>query len=521
MKIKEKSSVNTIVLIVILMFVSRLVGLIRDTSLGQQMGANASTDGYFMAILLTTSLFLGLGSALATNLIPRIIKEHEEGKILAGRLFNIIGVGGALMVIVYYMLAPYIVRWFAVGYDEEKYQLTVVLTRYMMPAILFVILTYFFIGILQANEYFTIPAMVSIPFNLLFFVYLYTNLKTLGVEGLAVVTTLGWLVQLLFVMVPAIRHGLIQFTFSWDLRPYGGYKFFLALVPLVVITLNHQLNIMLDNNRGSLLGDGSISAIYYGNILFKAIVTTTVYGITAVMFPKFNRRFLEANFEGLYQSVINVLRSVFLLLIPMSVGLIILGHETITLVFLRGMFTQENAYDTIVAFTGYTSFMIAFGVLEVVNKAYFTLENHKTPLVITGIILACNWLFTSVLMKPYGLFGVAVGTSLAYYVGAIISMTWFFRGHNLQGMARLFRTFYKTVVASCIMGLLVWILKEQLLIRFLDNRVTVDNILIIGISAVSGILLYGLALLLVKEELITYNMKMISSKIRNRSKKSS
>jgi putative peptidoglycan lipid II flippase len=289
-------------------------------------------------------------------------------------------------------------------------------------------------------------------------------------------------------------------------------KYYLGVIPIIMVTLTYQFNIMMDNRAASSLGDGNVSAIYYGNMLFIAIVTTTVYGITAVMFPKFNKKYLEENKEGLFQSVINVLRSIILLLIPMSVGLIVIGPYLITLIFQRGVFDASATATTVIAFTSYTSFMIAFGFLDVLNKAYYTLGIKRIPLLISGFITLTNILLNTFLVKQYGFSGIAIGTSIAFYLGAILSFIIFSKDHKAFEMGRFYNTLLKTMVAALVMGVGVYV-TNQVLLSLIDLT-TLTTLIIMGIDILTGIILYGVTLLLVKEQLISNAYRQIKMKLK-------
>ena len=505
------SSVNMIMVVVVLMLVSRVMGLIRDTLIGSNFGASMMTDAYFTSMTLTTGLFLGIGSAIATNTIPYVVRYRKQEKSPLPRLFGAVGISALVLTLVYWFVAPLVVRGYAAGFSAEGLATTLRMTRIILPSIFFVIMTYFFIGILQGNERFGMPAMVSIPFNLLFFLYLFRWALDFGVWGLAVVTTLGWGLQCLFVMTPVIRHKLIRFGVfeKADAQLYRSY--FGGLVPIVIVTLTHQLNIMIDNNQATFFQEGSASAIYYGNVLFKAIVTTTVYGITAVMFPKFNSKFIEDDRQGLYQSVINVLRSIVLLLIPMSVGLIVFGQQVIAMIFQRGSFDMADSMTTIMAFTGYTSFMIAFGIMEVLNKAYYTMSNRRIPLMMTGLITVCNVVFSLLLSSRMGFFGIPLGTSLAYYTGALVSLLIFMRKDPTGGWSRIFSTFWRSTAAALIMGGLVYGYGQMVGLSTITGLR--DLMLLIGGVGV-GVAVYGLMLILVREELVSFNVQRLLKRFR-------
>lgn len=508
---KKTSSVNLIVGIVGLMLLTKVLGLGRDAWFGRSYGAGLVSDAYLQGVDLTINLFLGVGSALSTNLIPKVVKQNRmEGEDnLVNQILSWLLMMIFILSLVYYAIAPTVVS-LATDFQGEKALMTILATRMMIPAILFIGLTYFMQGMLQANEKFLMPALMSVPYNLLFFVFLWMSIDHSNVYGLAIVTVVGWGAQLLLLLIPIIKHKLIKFRWDFSFSNVEVQQFFIALLPIIIVTLTYSMNILIDNKLASAMNDGDLSTIHYGTVLFRAVVQTTVYGITAVMFPKFNHKYMDEAYQGLSQSIINVLRSIFLLLIPMSVGMIVLGENIITLFYEGQEFTAENTAMTIIVFTGYTSFMIAFGTIDVLNKAYYTIKNVKKPLIITATIVVTNVLMSEILVESMGYAGIVTGTAIAYYVGAVVSLFLFFRKESMESLKRAGTTFIKSIIAASGMGAMVYLLKEVLL-----NSVNggVQYILALALSIMIGVLVYGLLLILFREDLVFHNVTKYIQKL--------
>lgn len=503
-KYNKGSSFNIIVIIIGLTMLARLIGLLRGAFIGYNLGASFDSDIYIMSLDLTTGIFLGIGSGIATSSIPLIVKCKGEKIRSIGYIFNMTFIMSVVISIGYYMGAPSIVRLFATGFSEDKLLLTIQLTRIMVPSIMFITTTYFFIGTLQANQKYILSALISFPSNILFFIFLFFGIERYGVVGLAVITTLGWLLQLSVLAPSVIKHKLIPFNMKIDFKDKNMKHFFIGIIPIILVTLTLTFNIILDNKAVSFMNDGSVSAIYYGKLMFQAIVTTTVYGITAVMFPKFNQKFLENNYEGLYQSVINVLRSLMILLIPMLVGLILVGPYVIGFVFERGIFDEGDTITTVMAFTGYTSFMVAFGFVDVLNKAYYTQGIRYIPIIISIIITSTNMLLNSLLASQFGFIGIVAGTAVAYYIGAIISFMIFSKRYKNFSLSGFGNTFIKTLLGATFMGISIYSINKVL--ERNTNTFSSSRLGVIVIDVLVGVVIYFVVLIVLKEQLINHNM---------------
>ena len=515
---KKRSSVFNVVMIISLTFLAKIIGFLRDAFIGYSFGASDETDIYTAAIGFTTIVFLGIGSAIATNTIPIVVRYRKEGrgKESISNISTAIVLLSFIGSVIYFVLAPAIVPFLVPGYSGDKLLTTIQITRWMIPALMFIGIMYFYVGVLQANEQFVLPATSSFLFNFLFFIYIGFFIDDFGIVGLAAITTMGWLLQLIYLLPLIIKERLAPFKFHIDFKDPILRNFLIGIVPIALVTLTHQFNIIIDNRFASLLGESYVSVLYFGNMIFVAITTVTVNGITAVMFPKFNEKLLEKNHDGFYQSVVNVLRSVALLLVPMSVGMILVGPHVIKIIFQRGQFDATDVAMTVIAFTGYTSLMLAFGFIDVLNKAFYALNNRRTPMLIGLIITVMNVILSYSLSKVMGFKGIPIATALSFYIGATISFGIFYKMEKGFTLKLMSNTLFKVIAAAILMGVSVHG-TNKVAISILPSG-EIGTLVTIIIDVVVGVGIYVLTLILLKEQLIYHNIGLLKERLLRRNK---
>src|SRR6266851_5058707 len=149
---------------------SRLLGLVREMVFAYFFGASKSfaNDAYVIAFRipnLLRDLFAegALSSAFVTVFSDYLVTRDEQE---AFRLSNLVATG--LIVVLGIIFAPQVVALIAPGFegDKDKFNLTVRLTRIMMPFILLVALAAQAMGVLNARDRFGIPAIASTFFNI-------------------------------------------------------------------------------------------------------------------------------------------------------------------------------------------------------------------------------------------------------------------------------------------------------------------------------------------------------------------
>ena len=160
-------------LISALTLVSRVLGLVREQVFAALVGAGYHSDAFrigFRVPNLLRDLFAE--GALSAAFVPtyvRAMKERgrEGAFVLANRVLTFLAVVLAALVVVGIVFAPAIVSALAPGFEGSagKTELTVLLTRIMLPFLPLVSFAAVAMGMLNAEERFGWPALSPALFN--------------------------------------------------------------------------------------------------------------------------------------------------------------------------------------------------------------------------------------------------------------------------------------------------------------------------------------------------------------------
>jgi putative peptidoglycan lipid II flippase len=510
---KKNHAINAIVVIIGLTLFSKVIGFVRDALIGSQFGIGIDSDAYFMGLGITTTIFLSLGTGIATSIIPISVKlegNSDKNKVLSSIINSILMISG-IITLICFIFTPQLVSLFASGFIGEKYELTIFLTRIMIPTVFFIALAYLYVGLLQAHERYLLPAMISVPYNLLAIAFLFIGVKSYGIVGLAVVTTIGWFLQMAIQLPKVYQVTKLKYSFTLDFKNNYVKEFMTGIISISIIAATQQLTYLSDNTMVSHFGDGKVAALYYSNMLFIAIVTTAVYGITAVMFPKFNKKFVEVDKSAFYSSIDMVLKGIILLLAPISVGLALVGENAVSIIFMRGEFTLEDARITALLLIGFAGYMVAFGIWDVLNKAFYTMGNKRIPLFISGVIIISNIILNFIGAHFLGLIGIPLATSLAFYIGIIFSFILFKNNEGSLDIKGIIITLLKAATSVTFMA--AAILSIHAVLENNMNVIQFSSRLILLITDVGiGIIVYMVSLLILKEKNIIEIIKAVKDR---------
>jgi len=424
---------------------SRLLGLVREQVFAGFFGAGRELDAFITAFRIP-NLFRDLfaeGALSAAFVTTFSQKLEREGDASAWRLANLVihalalVVGG--IVIVGIITAPGLVDLIAPGFAATpgKTELTVFLTRLLFPFLFLVALAAVAMGMLNAKERFGVPASASSFFNLGSIVAglatawwlapdymsdlwssggraaLSSDAAARAITGMAVGTLVGGALQLL-VQVPSLYRLKYRYQPGLSFRDPGLRKVLALMGPATIGAAAVQVNVMVNNNFASTLGDGAVSWL---NVAFRFTqLPIGLFGVAVgvVALPAVSRRVARDDMKGFNETVTRALRLVFALTIPAAVGLAVLAPQVIGLVYQYGRF---EAYDTTMAaqaLVAYSLGLAGYANIKVLVPAFYALGDARTPALVSCLSIVINATLNWVAIRQlgYGHAALAVVTSV-------------------------------------------------------------------------------------------------------------
>ncbi|WZL72171.1 murein biosynthesis integral membrane protein MurJ [Clostridiaceae bacterium 35-E11] len=517
-----RKTVKTIFAVVSITLLAKFMGFFRDALLGSKLGANMESDAYLMALNSTSIIFVSIGSAIVTAAIPTIVelltkRGKEAAFAFINKLLNILIILSTTIVAFGIFFSKNIMGIIASGFDEEKLNLTAQLTQTMFPILICICITYVFVAMLQSLEKFKVTSIISFPANIAVILYLYFFSQQYGVQGLAIMTLVGWTLQF-GIQIPFLYKEGYRYRFALDLQDESVKKFFRIIIPIVIVASVNQINMLLDEKQASFLEHGRISILYYANMLYQAIATTTVFGISTVMFPKFAEKAVNLTQKQYARFVTAILSLMIFLLLPMITGIILLRNPIIRIVFERGAFQYHTTLYTGLALGCYATGMLGFGMQDVINKAFYARNDIKSPVRYAILIIGLNIIFNLILVKRFDIAGLAIATALASTLGGIGLLGDFQRKIGHLEIKKLMITFLKTLICSFLMGVMV-MLSTKILRTYFPGDDFIHKMIVVIVPSMFGGIVYAFITIQFKieEALMIYNdfVKPMFAKLKN------
>lgn len=476
---------------------SRIFGFIRDMVVAWFFGAGMLTDAFFVAFRIPNLLrrLLAEGS-LSMAFVP-VFTEYltQKGKTeaftMARSVLRVLSVVLVLISVIGIIAAPEIVRIMAPGFDGEKYQLTVTLTRIMFPYIFFVCLVALCMGILNVLGHFAAPALAPVFLNLAIIgaaLFISPFLKH-PVTGLAIGVLIGGILQLGLQVPFLIKKGL----FFWEKAPFfhpGVKRIIILMGPAVLGAAVQQINLFIGTLLASLLPDGSISYLYYADRLVEFPLGILAISLSVAVLPTFSRQASGKNLSEWKKTFTYAMNLTFFITLPALVGLMILSQPIIKLLLQHGEFNPRATVLTAQALVYYSTGLWAFSAVRILLSAFYSLQDTTTPFKVATISVITNILLSIALMGPLLHCGLALATALASMVNVVLLTYCLRKKIGTIGGKKIVESVAKSMICSIAMGIGLFCL--TCLLPISDNTSFLKMVWIVTLDIAAGISIYGL-----------------------------
>lgn len=450
--------------------ISRILGFLRETLMAGFYGQSGVTDAYNTAFVLPDLLYwLLVGGVLSAAFIPvfseYIAKDNEdEGWRVASSVVNLILLTLGVFVLVGLFFTPHFIRLVVPGFEAENMVLATHLTRILLLQPLFMALSGLTMGILNSYKIFWPSAVGTVLYNasVIFFGTILANpAKPESISGFAFGVVFGAIANFA-VQIPALRKVGIRYYPIIDWRHPGVRLIGALAVPIILSYSLNQIQVVVNNNFGSMMFPGSITAVWYSYRLFQLPVGIFALAIAVATFPTMTEQAALKKWDDFRQTLSNGIRMVIFITLPISVGMIVLRFPLIRVLFEHGQFTADDTLMMAIPLFYFSIGITSQAVIQILPRAFYALQDTWTPVILGIIAMAVNILAMYLLIGPLAHGGLAFATTIAAFVNMLL-LFYLLRKRlgQMDGWA-MFLTSLKALVASLLMAVVIWVWMQWL-----------------------------------------------------------
>jgi putative peptidoglycan lipid II flippase len=444
---------------------SRILGLVREQVLAALFGAGNEMDAFVVASRvpnLVRDLFAE--GAMSAAFVPTFTRQLTlEGKDQAWRLgnnvLNALLITTGVVVIAGMVFARPLIEAYAGDFASVpgKIELTVQLTRVMLPFLSLVAAAAAMMGMLNSLHHYFVPALAPAMFNVATIVG--------AVLLVPVMPPLG-LPRIMAIAIAALAGGLGQIAVQWPALRREGFRYRVTLNPgdpvlRRMLTLMGpgtiglaatQINLFVNTLLATSQGTGAASWLTYAFRLMYLPIGLFGVSIGTAVLPAVSRHAAVGDTAGMRDAISRGLGMMLMMNVPATLGLFVLATPIVQLLFERGQFLAADTAATAAAVRFYAIGLAGYSAARIASPTFYAIGESRVPAMVSGGVIAVNAAASILLVRALGFEGLALGTSIAAIVNAGV-LVWLLRRrlHGLNGR-RLSVTFLKVTIAALAMA---------------------------------------------------------------------
>lgn len=416
------------IILAISIFLSRILGFLREAVIAYTHGAGTTTDAYYAAFQLPDLMnYFLAGGTLSITFIPLfsayIARNDEEG---AWRLFSTIAttMGLVLCVIaaVGWVIAPWFVPLFFPGFtDPAQIELAVAMTRIVIPAQL----AFYFGGLIQGSlfvrEVFWPSAVAPLVYNFCIIAGGVLLEPFVGIQGFAIGVVVGAILGPFLIPLWAARRDL-KYRFRFAPLDRDFRAFVILTLPLMIGVSLVTVDEWLLRYFGSLQGDGAITWLNNSRKLMLVIFAVIGQAAGQAALPFLSRLYHEGKEVEMGNMLSASLQRVSFFSLIGTAGLLAASFPMVYLIFQRGQYTPEDAHITAVLLCFFAIGLVAWSVQTLAVRGFYARKDTLTPMIVGTITVLLAIPVYFVLNEHFGIIGLAAATSVGISLNALATI---------------------------------------------------------------------------------------------------
>ena len=473
-------------------------------------------DVYKAAFKLPDIVFkLLVTGALSASFMPVFLSYSEKDKkhahLLASSVINVLSIALFVCLFIIYIFAWPLSRILAPGFDQYQLLLMVRLTRILLIAQVFFLISNFFTSIIQSNQIFLIPSLSPILYNLSIILATLFLAPSLGIYGVCIGAVIGSFLHFLIQLPLVLRLGF-RYSLSFDTKIEGFSKIVKLMIPRSISTGLTEIESFFSLRWASVLPAGSYAL--YALALQLVFLPSRIFSttISQASLPILSKRVAQNKIKKFKSLVISTLLQALFLSFPITVIFLVYRLPITRLIFGSRQFPWSATIKIAQIMVYLSPSIFLQSIIQILNRAFYAAHNTKTPLNISVKALVISLLITFILVKYFnlGVLGLAIGVSISNLIQSFGLIVEFSRQVYKLNFKKLSQKIFKIIVSSFIMSLVAWFFVKAFDMTLFDTSRTLNLLLLVSFGSISSFLAYLFTSSLLKIDQMSTFLKLLT-----------
>jgi len=408
-------------LLIFTVFLSRVLGFLRDAVIAALFGATGQTDAFFAAFTIPDWLmYIVAGGTLSITFIPiytRYLKADDERG--GNRVLSIIATTMTIVIIAGIVVVEYFTPQLTTRYlhklHPQHIQLAIHLTRILLPAQLFFYLGGIASATLFTRKRFVAVSMAPLVYNLGIIVGAAAFGRRFGITSLAWGALAGAAVGQFGILVVAAWRAGMRYRPSLAVRDRGFREWILASIPLMAaVTLVSADDWIM---RYFAAADvGAISCLSYARKLVQVPIAVAAQAVAQASMPFFAQYWAEGRKKDLGDLVTSSARSSAAIAALAACALIALGQPAVDLLFRRGHFAADHVAPTAHYVMIFAAAIPLWAMQAIVSRAFYAAGDTLTPAVAGTLVTVTSLPIYWIASRSLGTDGLVLASDVGIFM---------------------------------------------------------------------------------------------------------
>lgn len=406
---------NGIFIVMIILFVTKILGFIKLRTIAQLFGASHELDIFWAAFTIPDMLFtIIVAGSLNAAIIP-IFSEvfYKEGKARLDSFFNhlslLLSALCILLAGIFFIFTPQItsaiinsemlqqVLNFSDRIDANDFNLFVSITRITLISPILLGFSSIVTGYLQVKKQFFVTSLAPLFYNLALIIgpVIFVAFGKMGVEGIAVSAVLGSLLHLV-IQLPKFfsdyqqKYSISPKTFFAALKDSKVIKAIKLAIPRTISIVGEQVNTVVNTLISFSLASGALSSYRYALSLHQFPINIIGSAVAQLALPDL-AQYSEPKYKDKFTKIFNSsIQFALYLVLPITAIFVVLRLPIVRLVYGSGAFDWRATI-----LTSWCLVLLSFSILgqtmdQIILRAFYALKETWLPLIGIGVSILVN-----------------------------------------------------------------------------------------------------------------------------------
>jgi len=478
---------------------SRVIGLVREMLTATFYGTTGEMAAYTnIAIFPNLIRALLADAAISAAFVPvftrLLLKDEKERAFrLASTMITVVTLGIGVIVLIFMLVAPYLIKLIYGGFVEKYgyFDLMVLMTEALMPTVILLCTAGVVIGVLYSYERFTMPAVISIVWNVVIIIFLVVLAPRIGIWALVWGNVVGTVAELALLLIP-LRKLEWRYRFKLDLKDPAVKRTLWLMLPVTTALGILNLNALVGQAFAALVSENAPAELYYSFRLYQLPQGVFAIAIGTVLFPAMSRFAAQEDMPGFRDTLSGAVRQVFFVTLPFAIWFIAIPQPFVSLIYEHGIFDAQDTASVSTALALFSVGMIFANGNIILNRGFQSLQRPWLPMWVSLFNLGLNALLDWLLYKPLGVAGITLATSIVATWNFLALIYLMRRQIDGMGARALMGSIAKMLVCGGALAGVSWVIWRYTQ-DFFAGGIWEQLLVVVGIVLVGGGAYLGLA----------------------------